>query len=381
MLDSIFEPAELIDAAREAADLDDLWGDSYREGLAVLTRAIVGEAGLYPARAWRIARWMIELLATRARIAARLRRYGDAITGVPIERPIFITGLPRTGTTMLHNVMAGMSGLRGYTPWEMRSVVPEDDDDPDWRAGARDDTAAELAALHDRTPELARIHPMTADTPDECHWLTRHSFASLVFGYTLHVPSYVRWLLARPQPRVYAEHRVQLQLLAHREPGHAGGRLVLKDPGHLWHLGELLDTYPDALVVRLHRDPVEAVPSLCSLMHALQRMDSDRVDPRELGPFALELVALGLDRERELRASRGAERILDVEFRDLMDDPVATVRAICERAGQPFDDDARARLTTWLRDNPRHKAGRHVYTAAAFGLDEHALRERLGERG
>jgi len=375
-----FEPGALIDAATTAAGSNDLWGDGYREGLEVLSDAIVREAGLHPMRAGWVTRMTIGLLATRARIAATLTRHGDAITRTPIDRPIFITGLPRTGTTMLHNLMAGLDGLRGYPPWEMRHVVPRQDV-PDWQVAARNETAAVLQALLARTPGLAKIHLVTVDAPDECNWLTRHSFASLVYGYMFHVPSYVRWLFERPQPRTYAEHRVQLQILAHREPPAARARPILKDPCHLWYLAELFDTYPDALVVRLHRDPVEALPSLCSLLHALHSTDSDRANPHQVGPWALELVELGLERERTVRSLQRSQRFLDIEFRDLMEDPIAVVQRICERADHPFDDQARARSTAWLRDNPRHKDGPHLYTAAAFGLDEQAIRERLGDRG
>jgi Sulfotransferase family len=379
-IDPIFEPRSLIDAASDAAGSADLWGDSYRDGLEALCSAIVCEAGLHSARAAWAARMIFALLATRARIAAELREHGDAITGRSIERPIFITGLPRTGTTMLHNIIAGLDGLRGYTPWEMRNVVPKHSD-PGWREEARLEIAAMLHARHEQTPELARIHPMGVDLPEECQWLIRHSFASLVFGYLLHVPSYVRWLLGSAQPRAYFEHRAQLQILAHRDDSSARARLILKDPCHLWHLAELYDTYPDALVVRLHRDPLEALPSLCSLMHALWRTGSDHVDPQQVGPLAMDMVDVGLKRERAVRGSQRSLRILDIEYRDLMDDPVATVRRICDASDHPFDERARARVTEWLRNNPRHKAGAHIYTATSFGLDEAEIRERLGDRG
>lgn len=379
MLETIFEPDDLIAAAIDSAESEDLWGESWREPFERLCRSIAGEAGLYPARAWRIARWLLEILETRARIAAHLEAHGEAIAAVPIRRPIIITGLPRTGTTLLHNLLAGLPGLRAYTPWEMRGVVPEADAGDDWRDELRADTAAEIRAIYERSPQLARIHPIDADAPDECHWLTRHSFASLIFGYTLAVPSFVAWLLRTPQPQVYAEHRTQLQILGEREGD--GRRLVLKDPGHLWHLGELLDTYPDALIVRLHRDPCDALPSLCSLMHTLQQMDSNRLDPTALGPEVLEMVDLALQRERRLRTARGDDAFLDLEYSELVRDPIAAVRRICARAEHPLGEEGAAAVASWLGANPKGKAGPHAYTAARFGLDAATIRERLGARG
>lgn len=379
MLESLFDPDEVIVAAQDSAERDDLWGTWWQPTLERLCASIAAEAGLYPARAWRIARWLIELLETRARIADHLDGRGDAVAPSTIARPIIITGLPRTGTTLLHNLLAGLPGLRAYTPWEMRAIVPEADAGPSWREEVRADTAAEIRALHERAPQLARIHPINADAPDECHWLTRHSFASLIFGYTLAVPGFVRWLVGAPRPEVYAEHRIQLEILGARDD--APGRLVLKDPGHLWHLDELLDTYPDALIVRLHRDPCEAIPSLCSLMHTLRRMDSSRLDPAELGPEVLDLVDLALRREGEVRGRRGDDHFLDLEYRDLVDDPIAALRRICARADHRLDDVAVASVASWLAANPKDRAGRHVYTARQFGVEPAAIRERLGERG
>lgn len=399
MLDALFDPHTLIQTAQESADTDDLWGDWFREGLEILAPAIAAEAGLYPARAWRIARWLLEILDVRARVARTLRERDPTTERSPVERPIFVTGMPRTGTTMLHNLLAGLPGLRGFTPWQMRYVVPEFDAGAGWRDGARADTAAEIRALYERVPELARIHPMAVDAPDECHWLTRHSLTALFFTYVLYVPSYTRWLLSSPRPQVYAEHRVQLQLLIERDragsatssaassaassatssPG--AGRLVLKDPGHLWHLGELFDAYPDARVVRLHRDPRESLPSLCSLLHTFHRMDSSRVDARKLGPYVLDIVDRGLAGEREARTNRSAATILDIEYRDLVSDPIGTVRRICAWAEHPIDERDSARITAWLAENPKDKSGRHVYRAGDFGLTPEQIVERLGERG
>ncbi|MDD9941472.1 MAG: sulfotransferase [Myxococcales bacterium] len=377
MLSAVFDPEALIAAACEANDTNDLWGDAFREPLDVLSGAIAEEAGLYPARSWRMARWVLELLETRGRIAERLKVAGPEVAAIPIERPIIITGLPRTGTTLLHNLLSTLEGLRSYSQWEMRYVVPESDAGVEWKREAIADTDAELRALYERVPRLAKIHTISVDAPDECHWLTRHSFASLIFGYTLNIPSYTRWLLGRSQARAYAEHRCQLQLLAQRD-GEVGQRLVLKDPGHLWALSELANTYPDALIVRLHRDPAQAVPSLCSLMHTLQAMDSQISDPTQVGPFASEMVACGLERERAFRKTPAGERVFDVEYEDLVGDPIGTVRSICARAGHPLDELAITRLDRWLGRHPQHAAGRHVYQAEDFGLRADELRERFG---
>jgi hypothetical protein len=321
-------------------------------------------------------RLILEILGTRASIAKALKTRQN-LPDIAGQRPIFITGLPRTGTTLLHNLVSGLPGFRGFRPWEMRFVVPPDGAEPGWEARAIRDTDVELRALHDRAPELASIHAVHVDRPDECHWLMRHSFASLIFSYLLFTPSYARWLLGRSQRAAYEEFETQLRLLLSWRPAE---RVVLKDPGHLWHLGDLLAVFPSALVVRLHRDPREAVPSLCSLMYALQRMDSSRVDPLEVGPYALDLVARGLAREETAR-QRFPRSFLDIEYRDLVSDPVGAVQRICDTAGAELPAGGVASVMAWLAENPQHKAGRHKYSAEQFGLSPGELASRLGERG
>jgi hypothetical protein len=260
----------------------------------------------------------------------------------------------------------------------MRYVVPPEGAAPGWEDAAIADTDQELAALYERAPGFARIHPMSATAPDECHWLIRRSFASLIYAYMFHVPSYMRWQTGAPRHAAYEELRIQMQLLCRRAPR---GRLVLKDPGHLWHLDALLDTFPGALVVRLHRDPRQAVPSLASLVHCLHRMDSARTDPLETGDYVVEMVDRGLASEREARRLRPEAPILDIDYQDLVRDPVGTVARIAAAAGAALDQEGVAAISAWLGDNPQHKAGRHVYSAEQFGMDPRRLVERFGERG
>lgn len=374
MMQISFEPDAVLAVAEQIAGTADFWGDDYREALEVLAPSIASEAGLNPTRAARAAGWLVEMLTVRARIARELATHPSAAAAPSVRRPIFITGLPRTGTTLLHNLMASLPGMRAYAPWEMSHVVH---DRGDWRSAAFTKTDQFVRSLAALVPEFATIHPTRADAPDECHWLTRHSIASLIFGYMFYTPTFTRWVIGRPQPRVYTEHRAQLGLLARDHDD--GRRLVLKDPGHLWHLDELLKAYPDALVVRLHRDPTEAIPSLCSLMHALHRMDSSRQDPRDVGPLAVEMVGLALTRERAHRAGANRVSFLDLEYKDLVRDPLAAVRRVCERTGHELDSRGVASISAWLEANPKNKAGQHNYSPEKFGLRADEIRERCSE--
>ena len=374
-MSSLFEADSLMQSAATLAGSDDFGEPFFREGLEVLLRAWEEEAALHPARAWRTCGSVVELLATRARLAQRLRARPQ-IAAVPLPAPMFITGLPRTGTTMLHNVLGGLPGMRAFRAWELRAPVAPEGAGPEWAARQIAQTADDIRGLYLRVPGFARIHKVEAEAPDECNWLFRHSFSTLVFSFMWRTPSYLRWVMGAPRHRAYADYRRQLQVLCEREP--PGQQLVLKDPCHLWHLDALLDTFPDAVVVQLHRDPAEAVSSLCSLCHSLQTMDSGHSDPAATGRYCVEMVDRGLAEMLRMRAERPGARFVDVAYRELIRDPVGQVERICEAVGRPLDERGALAVSEWLAKNP-HRPGGHRHRPEDFGLEGSALRERYAD--
>lgn len=371
-MSSLFQAESLLHSAAGLAGGQDFGEPFFREALEVLLRAWEEEAALHPARAWRTCGSVVELLATRARLATRLRERPE-IAARPVRAPLIVTGLPRTGTTMLHNVLALLPGFRAFRLWELRSPVRPDGAEPGWVDRQIAQCAEDLRNLYQRVPGFDRIHRVEANTPDECNWLFRHSFSSLVFAFMWRVPSYMRWVTASPRHAAYADYRRQLQVLCDGEPDTP--QLVLKDPCHLWHLDALLDTFPDAVVVQLHRDPVEAVSSLCSLCHALHTMDSGHSDPAATGAYCVEMVDRGLPAMLRVRAERPAARFVDVSYRALLRDPLGQIERICEAVGRPLDEPAALAVSQWLAKNP-HRPGGHRYRPEDFGLEAGALRER-----
>jgi hypothetical protein len=311
------------------------------------------------------------------------RRHPD-IEQEEIRRPIFIVGLPRTGTSILHELLAQDPANRVPMSWEVMHPWP-----PPERATYDTDPRIEqvdrhLAGVDRLIPGFKAMHPMGARLPQECVALTAHDFASMIFSTTHFVPSYQRWLEGADLRWVYAAHRRQLQYLQWRCKGE---RWVLKSPGHLWALDALLAVYPDAGIVQTHRDPVKVIASLVSLITVLRSMASDGVDPLALGLEWTDRLAKGLERSMATRARDlpAGSRVFDMHFGEFMRDEIGMVRRIYAHFDTTLGAEAEAAMRRFLAANPHDKHGRHRYTLAAAGLDPAvesrryaAYRERFG---
>jgi hypothetical protein len=306
---------------------------------------------------------------------ADVRKRHPEIDAGAIRRPLFVLGLPRTGTSILHELLAQDPGSRVPMSWEVMHPFP-----PPERATFETDPRIEavdrhLAGIDRLVPDFKKMHPMGARLPQECVALTAHDFASMLFHTTHDVPSYQRWLETADLRWVYASHRRQLQYLQWRCPAE---RWVLKSPGHLWALEALLAIYPDACIVQTHRDPLKVIASLVSLVTLLRSLASDRIAPLAIAADWTARLAAGLEHTMAVRA-RGLlppERILDVAFGELVRDEIAMVRRIYAHFGMPLSAEAEARMRRFLAGNPADKHGRHTYTLAAAGLDPVAERRR-----
>lgn len=295
----------------------------------------------------------------------------------PPSRPLFIAGLPRTGTTLLHRLLSLAPGARYLPLWLcMRPLPPPDDEE--WRGdadphGRRKTAHALVEASRARDPELAAIHAMEADGPEECTHLFRPTFSTWQYFITTPLPSYARWFLDGDQRAPYAFFRDTLGVLGR----HLGGdHWVLKAPQHWGCLPELLATFPDADVVCTHRDPARVVGSWCSLLHHLWRQKSDRVTPADVGRSQLDVLATSTERALVARED-GDARIVDVTFDALVADPLATARRVLEQLGRPLDPAHDEAMERFLVDNPRDKHGRHRYAASDFGVTDADLAGRF----
>ncbi|MBM3131439.1 MAG: sulfotransferase [Chloroflexi bacterium] len=358
----------LLDAARKRTGFDDFGGETFKVGLGKLIESWEKEARLSTLGRFIARTDTVDLLASRLQIVHAFKEHPEIAMG-KVARPIVIIGMPRTGTSILHELMAQGPNLRTPLSWEVARPIPP----PEKETYETDPRIAEVdkkLAQTDRIlPHFKKMHPMGARLPQECVAITSHEFASMLFPTFYHMPGYTRWLHneANMAP-AYAFHRRMLQLLQWHCPGE---RWVLKSPGHLWSLEALMAEYPDACLIQTHRDPIKILASLVSLVSTLQLMTSRFTDPLEAAREWSEHIAVALDRSvtaREKGVIPG-DQVIDVQFDTFMADPFAAIREIYDRFGLRYTPEAESRMRRFLAANPDDKHGKHTYRFADTGLD------------
>jgi hypothetical protein len=370
-------PERLLADARQRVRLDEFGPPDLDEPFRRLLASYDGEAGLTFTGRIAARQDTLRLLENRLRMCADRRRY-PAIAAQEIRRPLFVTGLPRTGTTLLHGLLAQDPVSRVPYTWESMFPSP-----PPTKSHRESDpriawAERQIRWFHRLNPDFRRIHQLGARLPDECLIITSHSFLSFQFQTSHRVPSYQAWLEQQGLRDCYAAHRRFLQHLQWRCPGE---RWVLKAPAHLFGFRALFETYPDAGVVVTHRNPLEVVASLASLHTTLRSTFSDDIDPVATGAEATRRWAEGLARaQRERDAGCApAERFFDVCYTDLVRDPIATVHRVYDHFGLPWNGAVEPRMRKFLADHPENKYGEHQYPLEQFGLDPEQEAERYRE--
>jgi hypothetical protein len=359
------DPDELLALAAAAAGSADFGPGPLHEPLRVLCASLEDEMALSAAGRIGAHRRLLQLLVTRARLQALWRRHPE-ILEIEVAQPWFIVGLPRSGTTFLHRLLARDPALRSAPLWELMNPLPladaPADADPDPRVALAEQA---LAGLHRVAPDLVRMHEMHALEPDEELNLLALGFCSMGFEFSFTVPSYVRWYARQDHTEGYRVFRRVLQTLQWLR----GGRhWILKAPSHMEQLRPLLQVFPDATLIQTHRDAAVATVSLASLTCHGVRAYFDAPDPRIVGASlsaAVERILHALDRDR----ADGDARFFDVQFGELMRDPIGLVRALYAARGRGFTAQAEAAMRAYLDEHPRAKHGAHDYAAADFGLD------------
>jgi len=352
-------------AARETG-LDDFGDSLYREPFEVLLGALDRDPGLSPLGRVSTHAQLLQFLKNRLLIEDLWKREPE-IGSVPLEAPIVIAGLPRTGTTHLHNLMAADPALRSLPWWESLEPVPPLAEQG--RTFARDPrverAAAGIAMRNAVLPHFDRMHDMYVDHVHEEIHLLAIAGSTMFFETLAPLPAWREWYLGTDQTPYYRYLRRILQTLQHLR---GGRRWVLKSPQHLEQFGPLLAAFPDAVCVVTHRDPVSITASFATMIAYGARMSRDPVDPPALGRYWAERIERMLRACVEDRSRLPAERSLDVRFDEFMADDVAMVRRIYALAGQSFTPDVETAMHAFMREHPRGKHGRVLYDLADFGL-------------
>jgi hypothetical protein len=359
----------MIAKAKRRTGLEDLGPTDIFEPFSILGEAFEKEANLSPFGHLLTRSMLLRSLERRLQVVDFVNR-NPGIREESIRNPLFVVGFPRTGTTLLLNLLAQDPAARPLLCWEAYHPIPprrirKRGADPRVRRQRR-----AIRQLEHVVPDIKTVHKITADGPEECVPLLMRSFASSAWCLFAHVPSYETWLWEEPLARhedTYRFHKLQLQLLQSQR---RGDRWLLKSPAHLQGLSALLSVYPDACVLQTHRDLAKVLPSGCSLFGVLQSLYTDHLDPAALGRRGLEMGVRSLERLIEMRREDTARRILDLRYADLVADPVGTVERVYDHFGLEMTKGMRAGMERWVADNPRHKHGVHRYSLEQFGLDE-----------
>lgn len=366
---------QIIEAAVGVARLDDFGDDDWQEGFGRLVDSLTGEAALNEVGRSAAARELKYLLAARLGVVAHRGAHPDVATSEVVP-PVVIVGQARSGTSILHDLMAQDPVARVPLTWEVERPCPPPETatyDSDPRIAAVD---ARIAAVGKAMPDLFGMHPMGAQLGQECVCITTSAFRSILPATQYRIPSYATWVFDEADHRpAYQWHRIFLQHLQSRHPA---SRWVLKSPGHIWTLGDLIAEYPDAQLVQTHRDPLRIIASVTSMYATLRATTSDEVDPTAIAAEWAERIINGLDRSVTARmdGTVAADRVVDLNFRDFMSDQLGTVQRIYEQFDMPFTDDVRTRTAAFLDAHPQDKHGGHRYNFAATGLDEGEWRDR-----
>ncbi|HEV7734120.1 MAG TPA: sulfotransferase [Candidatus Binatia bacterium] len=356
--------------ARAATGLDDFGDPTFRTGLDVLAEALPG-ARLSDVGTAALQGQIIGYLGERLRIEDWHARHPE-IGAQSVTAPVFVTGLPRTGTTALSNLLAADPAARSLRFWESQRPTPPPDASSYWTDARIADADAMLAGMKQVAPDLARMHDDTGTSPTEHQDLLGQHFATQHFEGQANVPAYIQWWLGCDMIPGYRHHRRVLQLLQWRCPPL---RWNLKSPPDLSHLDAFVAVYPDARIVWTHRDPAKVLPSVCKLIQTIQRLFSDDVDPHALGRQQLALWAEAARRGLAFRRRAGDARFADVFMHDLVARPIDAVAAVHARFSLPFDAAVERAMRAWTADNPQHKHGTVATSLDEFGLTLGAVRD------
>ncbi len=369
---------DLLSAAQRKAGLDDFGDQAFMKPLEVLIQSINQEAALNPVGRMIIRGRIVGLLANKLVAAEAFRRHPE-ILEVPIRAPVVVAGLARTGTTMLHRLIARDPDIRSLASWEAINPAPI----KKAPRGGKDPRFAQAAAaargLKYMSPGFFAIHPAEPDAPEEEVILLEQSFLTTTPEAMMHVPTYSKWLEKQDHLPAYRVLRRMMQYLQWQQPGLGTDvRWVLKTPHHQEYFDPLLAVFPDATIVHTHRDPLKTSPSLFSMLTHLRMIFSDEVDPKRVAQHWLGKIENMARRAMATRDRVGDRGFIDVSYYDLIRDPLQEVGRIYEAAGMELTRGARDAMEASRKVDKQHKYGRHRYSLADFGVSESDIESRLG---
>ena len=353
---------DLIETAKRRCGLDDFGGGDFFEAISRLLESCHRESRLNLIGRIALRSDLLRTLCSRLLMEEDLQIY-PGIARQEIREPLFIVGLPRSGTTLLHTLLAADPEHRVPLTWEVMTPSPPTGDHEQRRIQRATQSCNYLDWL---APTFRHVHAVGAELPQECVGLMTPIFMSDQFDTMYYVPSYRAWFFRQDLLPAYEYHRRFLQHLQFRR---SARRWVLKAPTHMSALPTLLSVYPDALFVQTHRQPLEAMASVSSLITILRRVFSDAVDPLVVCRDAVQYWSQTLDTFLQERDRLAHKRICDLDFLEIRRDPIAAVRRIYKHFGWLLSPETEQRMRVVLTMQSRKQYGNHRYDLSQFGFD------------
>ncbi|MET3962625.1 hypothetical protein ABIE44_002559 [Marmoricola sp. OAE513] len=369
----------LVAAAIEAAGADDFGADTWQEGLDIYIESLVDSAQLNEIGVGVADDGIVADLANRLRIEA-WRKEHPAVGEQEIRQPIIIVGQPRTGTTILLDLMAQDPANRAPLTWEVERPVPAPQTATYTTDPRIEEAQAQFDLVNSFIPGFSSFHELGAQLAQECVRIFTGDFKSMQHSLQFEVPAYNRWLLHEAD--MSDGYRYHRRFLQHLQSEHHAQRWLLKSPQHLWTLPELMAEYPDAIVIQNHRDPLKVIASISALGASLREMTTEHFEVTRLAEQYGEDIILGLDRALEARSNKVFDtgqggRVLDIRYQDIRHDLVGAIGRIYDQLGWDLTAEAESRMRAFLDAHPGDQGGSlKRYTWAQTGLNEGELRER-----
>ena len=368
-----YDADELISEAKSQTGFDDFGELPFREGLDVLLETYNRNVK-DPEGRKRCRDRVVMQLATRLKCENAFKTIPE-IAEQEIVAPIFVTGLPRSGTSALLNLLVAAPDNRGLLQWEVQFPDPWPDSEP----GQEDPRYPYLvkALEQTRNSEFAKIHYIDADTPEECVLLHAYAFDGVQLGFEIMLEPYRSWLLQRDLEPMYAYQKRQMQMLNWRNPGK---QWMLKAPAHMWGIDAIRKVFPDARFIWCHRDPQRVVPSINSMNKVVMGMymgDISHLDAAQTGRAVMEWYAMSLEKGLAQRAQLPSELFVDCSQREFVDQPMTMVEKVYRAFDLPLSDASRAAMQAHIDANPKGKHGKHEYDLAEYGLTQDIIEERF----
>lgn len=365
---AMLETERLIETAVRETGLGDFGIGEFRQGLEVLV-ADINRDHERPQSAVETNRAMIvKALVDRLKVVGAIAARPEVLDA-PVERPVFVMGIPRTGTTLLNNLLAADRRRRSALKWELDDPVPPP------RANELYSDPRALAALDaerrllEANPAAGRTYRMSAVYPFECVSIFAHEFNTLAIECWGRIPGYRDFVFGSDWTSGYLYHKRFLQL----HQADAPGVWNLKMPSHILAIDELLSVYPDARLIWTHRDPFKATASFCSIIAIGHSAFAGRIDHAWIAENCSWQASEHVRRGMAARERLGEDRIIDVHYADLMRDPIGSMRSLYAWLGDDFTPEAEAGMRSWLGANPQGKFGMHDYDLERYGLSRDAL--------